>query len=359
MLRFIKYYTSNLLKTFFLTLFFLIFLLAIYEIFYRLYDFLKFKPPITTILKYLSHCLPDWTFWSIPISLLLSLITYNGKLIKSNEIIAIKSLGINLNYLIAQALLVGILGFVVKLISVHEFLPKYKNLSIEIYEHEIKKKPQQMTHILKNVALELPNGYIIIAKSFDIKNNEFTDVILEKCQNSILVKQILAKSLKLENEAWFLHNFIERTFDKTTTHQVKKIKEKFDCSIDTSVIFSESKEIFELTTGDLKSRMRHLNKRSYLYNRLSTNYYFRIFYPLLSPFLSLVGTYIPLQHSNIGYTHTRGLGIGIALVILLYFVISLAYHISGSGILHPMVIFLILYLSFFTIGIYLITKIRR
>ncbi len=186
-----KYLFLELTKIFIPVCIFFITTFALGEFFWRLPDFVTYKTSVGTILYYLFLHIPLWFVQTMPMTVLLSTLITISHFMYTRELIAIKSLGINLKLFFIPWVIFGLI------LSIASFWINDKIATVGFHKAQmvlktkIKKEPWD-TDVLKNLSYYdfIPFNSSIAQHCFvniglyDKKNKIVKDVILHQIDNN-------------------------------------------------------------------------------------------------------------------------------------------------------------------------------
>lgn len=347
-----RYIVRKFLTTFVFTLG-LFSLIAIFiDISEKIDDFLKKKPPFTTIVfDYYIYFLPYFFGMFSPIFVFLSAMFFNSKMAQNSEIIAILNSGINYRrflrpYFIAASILAIVFLFLNTLII--PYCDKKRYAFEEEWIHDT--KTTQST----NISYAIKGGSILHLESFNYLDSTGFNVSLESYQNNRITQRVFANRLLWNNEKklWQLEYYQRRTFTGN-----KEIVEKGNI-IDTALQISpgefiaKSKFISSMTNPELNEYIRTEKEKG---SDSINKYYVELYKRIASPFSSFVLTLLAVAISS---RKTRGgtglhLGIGIFITFTFLLVIQVFNTLGSTNVLMPAVAVWIPNIAFMLVAIYL------
>jgi lipopolysaccharide export system permease protein len=190
-----RYYVKEHLVPFFLALLVLTFILIMNRIFELVFNIVGKGLSTFVVLKVFILSLPFIIALTVPMAVLVAVITVFGKSSQDFEIIAIKSGGVNLYRLIVPVLIAVFLLSMGMVYFNNHILPEanhtVKNLLIDINE----KKP---TMRLKEGIFTSPfKGYDIYIRKIDQRTSNIYDVLIYESQKGKLTKVVISDSGKM------------------------------------------------------------------------------------------------------------------------------------------------------------------
>lgn len=347
-----RYIVRKFLTTFVFTIG-LFSLIAIFiDISEKIDDFLKKKPPFTTIVfDYYIYFLPYFFGMFSPIFVFLSAMFFNSKMAQNSEIIAILNSGINYRrflrpYFIAATVLAATFLFLNTMVI--PYCDKKRYIFEEEWIHDT--KTTQST----NFSYAIPGGTILHLESFNYLDSTGFNVSLEHFKGSKISQRVFANRLvwNKEKNMWTLEYFQRRLFDGD-----KEIVQKGQ-SLDTVLkirpdeFIVKSKFVSSMTNPELNEYIRtEKEKGSDNINKYYVELYKRIASPFSSYVLTLLAVAISSRKTRGGTGAALGLGIFITFTFLL--VIQVFNTLGSSYVMHPAIAVWTPNILFMAIAMYL------
>jgi len=352
-----KYILKEFSIPFFLSLCIFCVIFLISEFFFRLPDFVHHHASFLFILKYLIAWIPVYTRDSLPLSCLAGVVFSFSKFNKYNELIALKSCGINIKKIIYPLILAGFFLSLIGIFLNYKIVPDTYRITNIMREQELKKNRQILSTQLHNLLYSGIDGEKFTIKLFDVSSETMFDVTIDYfTPDSLLFKQIKTKKMFYRNNKWIVENAIIRDFDSKTQELIKEeyFKKKELNLKDLPQDFLPPKEnIEELSFVELKNEIRRLKLHLINFSKELTHYYFRISYPCGS--LVIIFFIIPISF-NLSHKYSKFRGIGfIIFVSFIYWLLISFFRVLGeSGNISPVLSAWIPNIIFFISGIILL-----
>ncbi len=185
----------------------------------------------------------------IPAVVLLTVLTVFGLMHRNYEIVALKSSGISMFFLLRVTLIVGCLMSVGLFFLSEIVVPITHTKSNKIEQEEIRKKPYVTSRkkdiwIKKNHAIT----YIKYVKPRVLTINGVIYSVFDKHYN--LVRRVDAEKGVYQDGKWVLYNLIEQTLDKKTGNYLAKF-------------FQEKTEVLNIVPEDLTRVIKKVDEMSF------------------------------------------------------------------------------------------------
>jgi lipopolysaccharide export system permease protein len=209
-----KYIIKTFAKIFLFTTVAIALVGIISELFRQISLYISNKTPFCLILIHLLSNMPLWLMQALPIATLLALLFSLGDLSKNNEIMAIKSAGINIWRII---ILFFIMGFVIGTgdFAVKEFIiPKTSSYNEVIEKEKIQNEKINIKTEFSNLIVPVLNNTRVTIDYLNIEENIMKNIAIEKFSDKFKIEcLILAKTGIWENDSWLLKNGVIRNFN--------------------------------------------------------------------------------------------------------------------------------------------------
>ncbi len=193
-----RYFVKEHIVPFFLALIVLTFILIMNRVFELVYNIVGKGLSPYIVLKVFVLSLPFIIALTVPMAVLVSVITVFGRMSQDFEIIALKSGGINLYKLILPVLFVIILLSMGMVYFNNHILPEsnhtVKNLLIDINE----KKPA--LKLREGIFTSPFKGYDIYIRKIDQRESVLYDILIYESKKGIIEKVVISDSGKMETD---------------------------------------------------------------------------------------------------------------------------------------------------------------
>ncbi len=348
----IKLYT----KIFLFVISTMIFLSLLITFFELVDDILENKKPIVLLLKYLWYFTPQIVEYVLPVSALMATLITFGLLVKNNEILAIKSLGISIYRISVNLLLIGVVLSLFAFWVQEKILP-FANRKAETTRNIIQDKNIKKISPLRNWLFS-KNNVIYHYTHFDEKKRVFLRLELLFFDNDFKIKKrIIGERGKLDkgemvfSNGWYV-DFKNGFFNEF--HKFRKMKIKIK---EEDKFFTVEKIDPELMNFiELYKYVKFLKENNFASKSYEVDLYYKIAFPLIN--LIMIIFSIPFAF-KLGKSGTlTGVGTAVAISFLYWILLGLFKSIGNIGYLPPLLAALGADLIFLLIGIYLMLGIK-
>lgn len=359
-----RYILKSVIYTFISCVFIFLFIYVISDSLSRLDEILKHRIGISLILKYYAVSLPGMFSQTIPIAVLLSTIYTFGMLNRNNELIIIRSSGLNLWQICMPVIVIGIILSFLMLFLNEKIIPYSQTEAEKIktrFEGNAHTAPKE--EIINNLTFYGLENRLFFINSYDIKANIMKGItVLEHDRGQNLTSKITAKSGIYKDRLWVFYEFTRLNFDESghISGDGYYNQEEFMAITETPQDFIQQKKRAELMNStQLKDYIWRLRKSGAVnaVKSLLIDLYQRYSSAFTSLSLILIGipfSFIIRKRANI--FSSFGVCLGISFLYYVFTGISLA--IGKAGYLLPFLSCWITPVSFCLFAFRLISKSR-
>lgn len=357
-----RYILTEFLKPFFCCFILFISLSWIMDLFDHLDEIVKAKVPLFVLCDYYFSLTP-FVFVNIsPIIIILATIFTLSNLNRHNEIMAIKSIGVNLWSVIWIFLIFGLFMSAVNF-SVNELIKPGSYLhAIDLEEEYFKPRTNtKKNQLMKNLTLYGSHNRIFIINSYDVKRQQMHNVVISEnnAQNE-LSKQIVAKKVQWIEGYWIFYdcvvtNYAQGRIIGKPTHFKEKVV----------LIDEKPKDIKRanllpslMSYWQLKKYIRRLKSSGFNAHKELVIFYSKIAFPLANFVIILFAVPFTLTRQRSG---SAFLGITISIVVSFSYwgLNAISLSLGKIGVLTPFISAWLTNIIFLIVGIGLIESIKK
>jgi lipopolysaccharide export system permease protein len=370
-----KILTLYLLRRFFKYYLFVLLLISVFLLVTQFIDtldvFMSSKSPSWgRFMLYLLLRLPLWLTQLFPfITILASLFTF-WEFTKNNELVAIKSAGVDLLHFSLPLLYAGVLLSVAIFVFSEYVSMPFTKASNKIYAYEItsscgsRSATSQELEVLHNVSFLLPKNNVIFISSFDRARYSGKNFIIESYSGeNKLERRVYAEKGYFKDNELILENVVVHKFsddrvsmealpqEKYSVPSLQKYGQQLSLLFDTTEVKLE-----EMNFAELRKRIKLLE----LYGRGNIkekiNYYLRFAYPMLNFVFILFSIPVGLTYRVKGL---RNVGLGVLVSFFWWGLSSVMSAFAEKGSVHPITSAFLPDAVFLVISIIMIKKVLR
>ena len=348
-----KYLTGEIFKCLFFVLAVVVSIYVAVDFFEKIDNFMEAGLPFSKIFVFLIFKIPFIIAQIIPVCILLSVIIVFGLMTKNNELIALKSSGVSVYYLLKPIFIIGLILSLLLFFISEVIVPITMERANEIWLKEVKKESAVISKekniwIKGNRLITHITYYNSLEKAiFGISINAFDE-------NFKLVRRIDAKKGLFKNGKWFLYEVIEQNFiidnqvllhmekewslyevieqnlnQANNQYRIKLYEEKVEkldfLPDDLQRIIKKSEE---MNFSELSNYIKKVEAEGYEATIYRVDLYAKIAFPLVCLIVCIIGAGIAFKRKiKEGLPVNVAFGIGIAFLYWIFhsFCVSLGY----------------------------------
>lgn len=345
-----KYITIQILKYFGIVLTFVVGIYLAVDFFERVDDFIEAGIPFSKMIFFFALRIPFIVAQIIPICILMSVLIVFSLMARGNELVALKSSGIRIYYLLKPVFIMGcILGALLFILS-DVIVPITMAKSNQIWLKEVRKESTIITKE-KNIWIK-GNRSITHVKYFNPKNKTINGVTFYKFdENFRLIRRIDAKKGFFNKGEWQLYELMEQildtkkekyniTFHKNKTERLDLLPENLD---------KVAKKSEEMTFGELFAYIKKIEAEGYDATIYKVDLYAKIAFPFICVIMCMVGTGLAARGTvKEGMPVVIAYGIGTAFIYWIFY--SFCLSLGYGEMLPPAIAAWTANLAFFSFG---------
>ncbi len=321
-------------------------------------EIMENKIPAGKVFLYFLYSFPRLLTWTLPLSVLVTVLVNIGVMSKNNEIIAMQVCGVNSRRTVLPLLILAMLASVTVFFVSEKLLPDANQTAQQIY-NEIQGRPAR-TYTPQKKRWVFGEGYRLFNyASFDPDNETLQGLSVFSIHPETfhIRERLFAEKAVWENNCWVMENGWLRNFDKG--------QEKYEPFEIKAFSFPEDPVYFGkdrlkppemMDFFELKQYINDLSKSGYNTDSLKVSYHKKFSFALVPFLLSLVG--IPFAFTVGKRGALYGIGAGI-LIGMLYHILLVFFSTLGTvALLPPCLAAWAANIVFGIIGLYLILSIK-
>ena len=332
-----KYLTKEIFKYFGMVLATVITIYIVAGFFEKIDNFIEAGLPYSKVISFFLFKIPFISTQIIPVGILLAVIVVLGIMSKNNEIIALKSCGISIYYLLKPILLIGFLFSIFHFILSDVVVPITMSRANKIWLVEVKKNSAVLSKE-KNIWIK-GNRSIFHIKYYNPSNKTISGVTLNYFDDNFrLIRRVDAKRGFYKNGKWIFQDLIEQIFNvedgnyKVTLHDERV--EQFDFLPDDLKRVVKKSE--EMNFKELLSYIRKVESEGYDAAIYRVDLHAKIAFPFVCVIMSLLAAGVAVKKKIKG-TMSVSIAFGIGMVFLYWVFYSFCLSLGYGGILPPII----------------------
>jgi lipopolysaccharide export system permease protein len=321
-----KYLTREILKYLGFLLAAVIALYLVVDFFDRIDNFIDADLPPARMLHYLILQIPLIVVRITPVGLMLAILVALGLMSRNNEILALKTCGLNPRTFFRPIIAVG-LGACLGLFIISEALvPLTTGKANLIWQVEVKKRSALATRE-KNIWIA-GHRSIYFVSYFNPKTLEISGVTLNFFDDQFnLVRRVDARKGKFESSNWHLFDIMEQRHDPETVSQTVEFHESGFEALDfvPDDLKRAARKSEEMNVFELADYIDAVESEGYDATPYRVEFHAKFALPIACLILGMIGTAIALKRGE-----SLNLAVGIAVALLFVFLFWVVYSFCLS-----------------------------
>ena len=324
-----NYVNREIFKNFGLIVVVVISIYVAVDFFEKIDDFMEAGLPFSRVLSFFLYNIPFVVAQIVPVGLFLSILIVFCLMSKSNEIIALRSSGISIYYLLLPLLSIGVLFTILLFFLSEVVVPFTTSKANKIWLSEVRKERLYTTRE-KNVWIK-GNRKITHIKYYDATNRSLHGISINYFDKDFnLIRRVDAKEALFEKEKWVLTNSMVQTLNTDTRSYEVTFHDKEVEPLDFSPedMKRAMKKSVEMSFKELLSYIRKVEAEGYDATVYRVDLQAKIAFPFVCIILCMLGIGISVRgklSEGIPLVVAYGLGIVFFYWIFNSFCVSLGY----------------------------------
>jgi len=313
------------------------------------------------MVEYFLYQVPFTIVLVTPVAVLLACLFSLGTLSHYNEIMAMKSSGVNLYRIIlpiwVTALLISLLSFAWSELVVPVANQRIVMIKSQRISHE------NISSQAQNLSFRSDKGWFLLIKLFDKEKGIMEGIEIKSCYpDGQLSLRIDAKRARWVNDIWWLKEGILRKFNQQgliiKEEKFKKKKIQLWSPEQIWMISQvEKKEANEMGMKELGAYIRLLQASGSKFNDKLVDLHLKVSFPFANLIIALIGSGLSLQRLKGG--RVASFGVSILISFLYWEAIGMARALGMAEKLPPLFSAWIANIIFGIIGIFLVVKAKK
>ncbi len=324
-----RYYLKEFVKFFLIIQTIIMFIIISVDYLAKLDHFLGSNATIFQTFEYVLLRAPIMLVGIIPSVIILAVIAVFGLMNRNNELVAIKSGGISVYYLVRPVIASGIVLILFVFFLGETIVPITKARS-NVIEQEVIEGKKEVHRARKDVWLKQDN-VIIHINYFNPQDKTIAGIILTELDDNFnMTKRIDAKKGVYKNGQWVFLKVLEQRYSKLEDDYIVEVYEKKEYSLD---IMPEDlakivKKSNEMSFFELADYINKVEKEGYDATTYRVDLFGKTAFPFVCLLMAMIGAAVGMR-SLVKENMPMGIAIGIGISFLYYimhgFCMSLGY----------------------------------
>jgi lipopolysaccharide export system permease protein len=339
-----RYFFGELCQPFAVNLFFFTFILLISKILEITNMVVNYNAGLSAVALLLLYSMPFFLAFVTPMSVMMAVLLTFLRMSADNEIVALKSSGVNPNRFLVPVALFCLLGWVMTMAITGFIMPwgnrAYIGLSTELAQSHIDAIIKERTFI------DSFDGIMLYVNKIDMKNRSMKDVFIEDRRNKDISNVIVAPQGQITAEA--SSQTIRLRLYNGAINQVDIARQSaqaiafgtYEMKLDLKKLIAKKrsgnrKSLDEMSISEIRKYLGKARKHKRYYNNALMKLHQKFSLPVACFALGLVA--IPLGMQSKTDKRAVGIVMGIPFFLLYYILLSVGWALGESGTVHPVV----------------------
>jgi lipopolysaccharide export system permease protein len=303
--------------------------------------------PLWAVVKLLVYKLPSIMVLTFPVSTLFATAMCLGRLSKDNEIVALRTSGINLFRISIPIILIGILVSLASYFTNEKLVPHANLVSTKLIRQIIYKKP--LPEVKENVFFKDAHERYYYARRVDLEKKAMESIMVFEVTEEKFPRVILSQQATFSGKVWDLKNGVIHKYDENGFLKYEANFANMKLTVSDDVMnFDDHKSSQEMSSGELKNMIAVLDKGGASTYAMRTELLMKYSVPITCFVFALIGIPFSLPSPRSG--RTWGMVVTIVFMFTFYVFASIFRSLGKGGVLPPAVAAFTPQLSFTVIG---------
>ncbi len=331
-----KYLTREIIKLLGIVLIAVITIYVVVDFFEKADDFIKAGLPLSRAFTFFLLKIPYIIAQITPVGILLAVLLVFGIMNKNNEILALKSGGISIYYLLRPVIFIGLIVGTLLFFFLDIIVPITTGMANRIWLQEVKKR-SEVTSKEKNIWIK-GNRKITHIKYYNSASKTIFGITISFFDEKFrLIRKIDAKKGIFNKGKWEMHELVEQSFEEGN---VKDIIFRDELMENLDFLPEDLKRVIkkpeEMSFKELLTYIRKVEEEGYDAAIYWVDLYAKPVLPFVCVILFILGTGIAIRGNrkeSIFISIAYGIGIAFFYWIFHSFCLSIGY----GEMLHPFI----------------------
>ncbi|MEQ8221158.1 MAG: LptF/LptG family permease [Candidatus Eremiobacterota bacterium] len=289
--------------------------------------------PFGVVARMMLLRMPAIMVLTLPVAILFGTVLSISGMVASNEITALRSIGISFPRIMLPFLVVGIALSGLTFLTNEKIVPWASHKSENIVRNMILK--QQVPLIHSNVFQKGPNNQTFYVQVVDEQNKILQNIMIFDLNDGDFPKIITAKQATWDDKCWYLSNGSIHKFDRDgkLLWQANFNDFKLQVDIDVKDFFAMQKTPSEMTTDELKKQIDKMATSGQDTREFQVDYQIKYSLPLASLITALIGAPLSVKAPRSG--KMMGIAYSFGVIFVYYNLMSIGRAFARNGIISP------------------------
>lgn len=356
----IRYLLRDFLANLGVAFFGLVLILTLGNVFDEFNRIMRHSPPIWAMMTYFALKVPYHITASMPLAVLIATLFTLARMLKSHELVAMRSGGMSQYSIAFPFLAVSMLMSLLIMVFDETVLPWANSARDEIRRVYIKKQPLRENRVVMRAALWSSKGQLIYAREANGEEGVLRGVSIFEFDGLVPVVRADAASVVPVKESWSLQGSQVYRWKGSEVSLARAAKSLYPVSEEMKDFLEEVRPVEALSLGDLKATIERLKKAGKEYGSEQVFYYFKWAFPFASFIVALLGVGISFTfQSNPREGVAASFGVALFATLAYIGLVQLGEALGVGGVMPPLAAVWMANVVFLAAGIVLLWKAWR
>lgn len=343
-----RYITQSIMTIFISMVLVFCFLYILIDIFSHMDDFIEKKVAIDVIVEYYLSFLPIVLVNTSPIACLIATLFSYSQLNSNNEIIALRSSGMDFWRLTRPAISFGLIVCAMIFLLNERFVPQSTIISQDIKESQIKiaktEKDNKTRPLIRNLTFYGLNNRLYFIDTFDQNTFEITGITIVGQDNAQNIKEkIVAYKGAWTGIAWKFFQVQITSYDSMKPNIPGEIKTYLEKLMDIKETPQDFlKQRTQVNAMNMRQLSSYINRfstsgASKAINSLRVDYHHKFSFPMSNLVIMLLGLPFALMTGRRKAVTFTSIGIAVSIGFLYYVLNAVGLALGKGGAIPPIV----------------------
>jgi lipopolysaccharide export system permease protein len=351
-----RYLIREILKNFAMVIVVVVGIYLAVDFFEKIDDFMTAGLPVSRALSYLLYKVPFVMAQITPVGVLLSVLIVFGLMNKHHELIALKSSGVSLYFLLRPVVIIGaVVGFGLFVLS-EVLVPLSMDQANRIWREQVRKESAVTTRE-HNIWIK-GNRQIVHIKYYHPEDHTLYGMSLYRFDAKFrLIQRMDAKKAVFASGQWVLSDVMEQTLDAKGKSYVVAFRDQIPENLDFKPIDMQRvvKKSEEMGYFELSAYIDRVVKEGYDATHYRVDLDAKIAFPFICIVMSLLGAGIAMGGKKLDGL-TMSIAYGITVVFCYWIFYSFCVSLGYGEMLPPVVSVWVANLVFLALGCWLLLR---
>jgi LPS export ABC transporter permease LptF/LPS export ABC transporter permease LptG len=328
--------------------------------FERIDNVYEHNKSMVMLFQYIQYCLPQFSHFILPVSVLTTALLALGLMTKTNEITAMKACGVSVYRLILPVVLLAAAASLFSFALQERVLPSANRKADEVWNRINDRPPRSYGFLDRRWVLSRNKGRIYHYSYYDIQTNVFSQLSVYDMNQAdwSLARRLYADKAALRGNVLGLSKGWERSFGSGGFDARFEEFQGLDIRLaeEPGYFAKESKEPSLMSYQELGKYSREVGQMGFETTRFRVDLMAKLSFPLVSLIMTLLA--IPFAFSMGKRGALVGLGLSIAIAMIYWGALGVFKSLGYVKFLSPFLAAWGPNLLFAPIGLYLLFRLR-